>query len=145
MCRLPSRHFPSSLLPSSLQFNEKASHAACFQNLVQANVRNKMMLKDAVQNIIAKGITNYKGGFEMAFEQLAQVRRRRAGGRGAGLLQRLCATYRSGSVCGLQMGGGGRDGNIRGCRRQSVNSFLFQRCPLKCAQTPSYLLFLKST
>ncbi|XP_034434008.1 voltage-dependent calcium channel subunit alpha-2/delta-1a isoform X3 [Hippoglossus hippoglossus] len=61
-----------------VSFNEKASHAACFQNLVQANVRNKMMLKEAVQNIIAKGITNYKGGFELAFEQLAQLNVSRA-------------------------------------------------------------------
>ncbi|CAB1416054.1 unnamed protein product [Pleuronectes platessa] len=61
-----------------VSFNEKASHAACFQNLVQANVRNKMMLKEAVQNIVAKGITNYKGGFELAFEQLAQLNVSRA-------------------------------------------------------------------
>ncbi|XP_069376474.1 voltage-dependent calcium channel subunit alpha-2/delta-1a isoform X2 [Paralichthys olivaceus] len=61
-----------------VSFNEKASHAACFQNLVQANVRNKMILKDAVQNITAKGITNYKGGFELAFEQLAQMNVSRA-------------------------------------------------------------------
>lgn len=77
MCKcLPSasRH-PS--FPVPLQFNEKASYAACFQNLVQANVRNKRILKDAVQIIAAKGITNYKGGFELAFEQLAQVKRRR--------------------------------------------------------------------
>ncbi|XP_069556476.1 voltage-dependent calcium channel subunit alpha-2/delta-1a isoform X1 [Brachyistius frenatus] len=59
-------------------FNEKASYAACFQNLVQANVRNKRILKDAVQNIIAKGITNYKGGFELAFGQLAQMNVSRA-------------------------------------------------------------------
>ncbi|XP_060929692.1 voltage-dependent calcium channel subunit alpha-2/delta-1a [Limanda limanda] len=61
-----------------VSFNEKASHAACFQNLVQANVRNKLMLKEAVQNIVAKGITNYKGGFELAFEQLAQLNVSRA-------------------------------------------------------------------
>lgn len=73
--QVPSLHFPSSLLPSSLQFNDKASYAACFENLVQANVRNKRMLKDAVQSITAKGITNYRGGFELAFEQLAQVKR----------------------------------------------------------------------
>uniref|UniRef100_A0AAQ4QSG1 Calcium channel, voltage-dependent, alpha 2/delta subunit 1a n=1 Tax=Gasterosteus aculeatus aculeatus TaxID=481459 RepID=A0AAQ4QSG1_GASAC len=62
-------------LPS---FNDKAEHAACFRNLVQANVRNKRMLKDAVQSITAKGITNYRGGFEMAFEQLAQMNVSRA-------------------------------------------------------------------
>uniref|UniRef100_A0AAQ4QWE6 Calcium channel, voltage-dependent, alpha 2/delta subunit 1a n=1 Tax=Gasterosteus aculeatus aculeatus TaxID=481459 RepID=A0AAQ4QWE6_GASAC len=56
-------------------FNDKAEHAACFRNLVQANVRNKRMLKDAVQSITAKGITNYRGGFEMAFEQLMNVSR----------------------------------------------------------------------
>ncbi|XP_035472066.1 voltage-dependent calcium channel subunit alpha-2/delta-1 isoform X1 [Scophthalmus maximus] len=61
-----------------VSFNEKASHAACFENLVQANVRNKRILKDAVQNIVAKGITNYKGGFELAFEQLAQMNVSRA-------------------------------------------------------------------
>ncbi|XP_070709554.1 voltage-dependent calcium channel subunit alpha-2/delta-1-like [Pempheris klunzingeri] len=59
-------------------FNEKASYAACFENLVQANVRNKRMLKDAVQTITAKGITNYRGGFELAFEQLAQMNVSRA-------------------------------------------------------------------
>ncbi|XP_031714686.1 voltage-dependent calcium channel subunit alpha-2/delta-1a isoform X1 [Anarrhichthys ocellatus] len=59
-------------------FNDKATYAACFQNLVQANVRNKRMLKDAVQNITAKGITNYRGGFELAFEQLAQMNVSRA-------------------------------------------------------------------
>uniref|UniRef100_A0A674AXP2 Calcium channel, voltage-dependent, alpha 2/delta subunit 1a n=1 Tax=Salmo trutta TaxID=8032 RepID=A0A674AXP2_SALTR len=54
-------------------FNDKAVKAACFQNLVQANVRNKRFLKDAVRNISAKGITNYKGGFELAFEQLSSL------------------------------------------------------------------------
>uniref|UniRef100_A0A7N6B6F8 VWFA domain-containing protein n=1 Tax=Anabas testudineus TaxID=64144 RepID=A0A7N6B6F8_ANATE len=54
-------------------FNEKAFNAVkCFQNLVQANVRNKRVLKDGVKNITAKGITNYTAGFELAFEQLAQ-------------------------------------------------------------------------
>ncbi|XP_055367516.1 voltage-dependent calcium channel subunit alpha-2/delta-1a isoform X3 [Betta splendens] len=54
-------------------FNEKAFNAVkCFQNLVQANVRNKRVLKEGVKNITAKGITNYTAGFEMAFEQLAQ-------------------------------------------------------------------------
>lgn len=71
--QVPVLHSPSSLLPCSLQFNDKATHAACFENLVQANVRNKRILKDAVQNINAKGITNYSGGFELAFKQLAQV------------------------------------------------------------------------
>nr|XP_043876966.1 voltage-dependent calcium channel subunit alpha-2/delta-1a isoform X2 [Solea senegalensis] len=60
-------------------FNGTASHVACFQNLVQANVRNKKILKDAVmQKIVARGITNYKGGFELAFEQLAQTNVSRA-------------------------------------------------------------------
>lgn len=57
----------------SFQFNEDAKKAACFDNLVQANVRNKKILKDAVQNITAKGITNYKDGFDMAFQQLLSV------------------------------------------------------------------------
>lgn len=73
MCgHLPSTsQHPSFPLP--LQFSEKASNASCFQNLVQANVRNKMILKEAVQRITAKGITNYRAGFKLAFEQLAQV------------------------------------------------------------------------
>uniref|UniRef100_A0A665VPF7 Voltage-dependent calcium channel subunit alpha-2/delta-1-like n=1 Tax=Echeneis naucrates TaxID=173247 RepID=A0A665VPF7_ECHNA len=61
-----------------VSFSDKATHTACFKNLVQANVRNKRILKDAVKDIIAKGITNYKGGFELAFEQLAQVNVSRA-------------------------------------------------------------------
>ncbi|XP_078138001.1 voltage-dependent calcium channel subunit alpha-2/delta-1a isoform X1 [Centroberyx gerrardi] len=59
-------------------FNDKASQAACFENLVQANVRNKKILKDAVHSITAKGITNYKGGFELAFKQLAPMNVSRA-------------------------------------------------------------------
>ncbi|XP_068443193.1 voltage-dependent calcium channel subunit alpha-2/delta-1-like isoform X1 [Clinocottus analis] len=61
-----------------IYFNDKATYASCFENLVQANVRNKRMLKDAVQSITAKGITNYRGGFELAFEQLAQTNVSRA-------------------------------------------------------------------
>ena len=59
--------------------------SGCFDHLVQANVRNKKLLKDAVQNIKAKGITNYRGGFEKAFEQLALV-----GGWGVGLCVSVC-------------------------------------------------------
>uniref|UniRef100_A0A8B9KEA9 Calcium channel, voltage-dependent, alpha 2/delta subunit 1a n=1 Tax=Astyanax mexicanus TaxID=7994 RepID=A0A8B9KEA9_ASTMX len=51
-------------------FSNEAKPAACFQNLVQANVRNKKILKKAVQNITANGTTDYKKGFKMAFEQL---------------------------------------------------------------------------
>lgn len=73
--QVPSLFFPSTLLPLSLQFNKTARPAACFQNLVQANVRNKRILKEAVQRLKAEGITNYTSGFELAFEQLAQVKR----------------------------------------------------------------------
>ncbi|XP_058243553.1 voltage-dependent calcium channel subunit alpha-2/delta-1 isoform X2 [Hemibagrus wyckioides] len=52
-------------------FNTKVNNTACFNRLVQANVRNKKVLKDAVQNITAKGITNYTKGFEFAFKQLS--------------------------------------------------------------------------
>ncbi|XP_045062428.1 voltage-dependent calcium channel subunit alpha-2/delta-1-like [Coregonus clupeaformis] len=51
-------------------FNTRVNNTACFDHLVQANVRNKKILKDAIQNISAKGITNYTKGFEFAFEQL---------------------------------------------------------------------------
>ncbi|TKS90812.1 Voltage-dependent calcium channel subunit alpha-2/delta-1 [Collichthys lucidus] len=54
-------------------FNDQARYASCFENLVQANVRNKRKLKEAVQEITAKGITNYRSGFELAFKQLAQA------------------------------------------------------------------------
>lgn len=57
----------------ALQFNTRVKKTACFDHLVQANVRNKKLLKDAVQNITAKGITNYTKGFEFAFEQLSVV------------------------------------------------------------------------
>uniref|UniRef100_A0A4W5QAT4 VWFA domain-containing protein n=1 Tax=Hucho hucho TaxID=62062 RepID=A0A4W5QAT4_9TELE len=55
-------------------FNTRVNNTACFDHLVQANVRNKKILKDAVQNISAKGITNYTKGFEFSFEQLYAVR-----------------------------------------------------------------------
>uniref|UniRef100_I3MT41 Calcium voltage-gated channel auxiliary subunit alpha2delta 1 n=1 Tax=Ictidomys tridecemlineatus TaxID=43179 RepID=I3MT41_ICTTR len=55
-------------------FNSNAQDVSCFQHLVQANVRNKKVLKDAVNNITAKGITDYKKGFSFAFEQLLNVR-----------------------------------------------------------------------
>uniref|UniRef100_A0AAY4CXI9 VWFA domain-containing protein n=1 Tax=Denticeps clupeoides TaxID=299321 RepID=A0AAY4CXI9_9TELE len=54
-------------------FNTRVNNTACFDHLVQANVRNKKILKDAVQNITAKGITNYTKGFEFAFQQLSNV------------------------------------------------------------------------
>ncbi|KAM9814539.1 voltage-dependent calcium channel subunit alpha-2/delta-1 isoform 3-T4 [Syngnathus typhle] len=59
-------------------FNTMVKKTACFDHLVQANVRNKKLLKDAVQNITAKGITNYTKGFEFAFEQLATTNISRA-------------------------------------------------------------------
>ncbi|KAI1905480.1 hypothetical protein AGOR_G00016630 [Albula goreensis] len=61
-------------------FNNKAKNAAesCFTHLVQANVRNKKKLKDAVQNISANGMTDYKKGFKFAFDQLSQVNVTRA-------------------------------------------------------------------
>lgn len=62
------------LLASVSQFNTRVKKTACFDHLVQANVRNKKLLKDAVQNITAKGITNYTKGFEFAFEQLSAVK-----------------------------------------------------------------------
>ncbi|XP_072922675.1 voltage-dependent calcium channel subunit alpha-2/delta-1-like isoform X1 [Hemitrygon akajei] len=53
-----------------VSFNNVAKSVSCFQHLVQANVRNKKVLKDAVNQIQAKGITDYKKGFTFAFEQL---------------------------------------------------------------------------
>ncbi|XP_055131844.2 voltage-dependent calcium channel subunit alpha-2/delta-2 isoform X1 [Symphalangus syndactylus] len=51
-------------------FNEKAQPVSCFTHLVQANVRNKKVFKEAVQSMVAKGTTGYKAGFEYAFDQL---------------------------------------------------------------------------
>uniref|UniRef100_A0A3B4AHX6 VWFA domain-containing protein n=1 Tax=Periophthalmus magnuspinnatus TaxID=409849 RepID=A0A3B4AHX6_9GOBI len=59
-------------------FNTRVNKTACFDHLVQANVRNKKLLKDAVQNISAKGITNYTKGFEFAFQQLSTTNVSRA-------------------------------------------------------------------
>ncbi|XP_078275889.1 voltage-dependent calcium channel subunit alpha-2/delta-1-like isoform X2 [Rhinoraja longicauda] len=53
-----------------VSFNNIAKSVSCFGHLVQANVRNKKVLKDAVNQIQAKGITDYKKGFAFAFEQL---------------------------------------------------------------------------
>nr|XP_034983188.1 voltage-dependent calcium channel subunit alpha-2/delta-1 isoform X4 [Zootoca vivipara] len=53
-----------------VSFNENAQNVSCFNHLVQANVRNKKKLKEAVNKISAKGITDYKKGFSYAFEQL---------------------------------------------------------------------------
>uniref|UniRef100_A0AAX7UKT4 VWFA domain-containing protein n=1 Tax=Astatotilapia calliptera TaxID=8154 RepID=A0AAX7UKT4_ASTCA len=52
-------------------FNEKAVFVVdCFRTLVQANVRNKKIFKEAVMRMQAKGTTDYKSGFTFAFEQL---------------------------------------------------------------------------
>ncbi|XP_053108701.1 voltage-dependent calcium channel subunit alpha-2/delta-1 isoform X3 [Hemicordylus capensis] len=53
-----------------VSFNDNAQNVSCFNHLVQANVRNKKKLKEAVYKINAKGITDYKKGFSYAFEQL---------------------------------------------------------------------------
>ncbi|EMP33874.1 Voltage-dependent calcium channel subunit alpha-2/delta-2 [Chelonia mydas] len=66
----------SSVLPtgpqhsSDPQFNEKAKPVSCFKHLVQANIRNKKVFKEDVQEMVAKGTTDYKAGFEYAFDQL---------------------------------------------------------------------------
>uniref|UniRef100_A0A8C3IXI9 Calcium voltage-gated channel auxiliary subunit alpha2delta 2 n=1 Tax=Chrysemys picta bellii TaxID=8478 RepID=A0A8C3IXI9_CHRPI len=51
-------------------FNEKAKPVSCFKHLVQANIRNKKVFKEDVQEMVAKGTTDYKAGFEYAFDQL---------------------------------------------------------------------------
>lgn len=63
------------LLPGSShsQFNDEANPVACFKQLVQANMRNKNVLKDAVQKMNAQGVTDYKSGFHYAFDQLLNV------------------------------------------------------------------------
>lgn len=62
---------------SVCQFNEKAyAVVSCFTTLVQANIRNKKIFKEAVMNMQAKGTTDYKTGFQFAFDQLLNVRHR---------------------------------------------------------------------
>ncbi|KAJ8257539.1 hypothetical protein GJAV_G00186670 [Gymnothorax javanicus] len=53
------------------RFSEKAELVVpCFKNLVQANIRNKKIFKQAVDDMSAKGTTDYKSGFHFAFQQL---------------------------------------------------------------------------
>ncbi|XP_073708708.1 voltage-dependent calcium channel subunit alpha-2/delta-2-like [Garra rufa] len=53
------------------RFNEKAyAVVPCFTTLVQANIKNKKIFKEAVMNMQAKGTTDYKTGFQFAFDQL---------------------------------------------------------------------------
>ncbi|XP_043093949.1 voltage-dependent calcium channel subunit alpha-2/delta-1a isoform X2 [Puntigrus tetrazona] len=61
-----------------VSFNNSAKSVACFENLVQANVRNKKILKEAVQKITANGTTDYKIGFREAFDQLSSMNVSRA-------------------------------------------------------------------
>uniref|UniRef100_A0A670YKD9 Calcium voltage-gated channel auxiliary subunit alpha2delta 2 n=1 Tax=Pseudonaja textilis TaxID=8673 RepID=A0A670YKD9_PSETE len=51
-------------------FNQKAQPVSCFKHLVQANIRNKKVFKEDVEGMEAQGTTDYKAGFEYAFEQL---------------------------------------------------------------------------
>ncbi|CAB1353403.1 unnamed protein product, partial [Coregonus sp. 'balchen'] len=52
-------------------FNEKADAVVpCFKTLVQANMRNKKIFKESIMHMQAKGTTDYKSGFQFAFEQL---------------------------------------------------------------------------
>lgn len=53
------------------RFNEKAEAVVpCFRSLVQANTRNKKIFKNAIAQMQAKGTTDYKSGFQFAFELL---------------------------------------------------------------------------
>ncbi|XP_054833437.1 voltage-dependent calcium channel subunit alpha-2/delta-2 [Eublepharis macularius] len=51
-------------------FNQNAQPVSCFKHLVQANIRNKKVFKEDVEIMVAQGTTDYKAGFEYAFEQL---------------------------------------------------------------------------
>uniref|UniRef100_A0ACB8EI85 Uncharacterized protein n=1 Tax=Sphaerodactylus townsendi TaxID=933632 RepID=A0ACB8EI85_9SAUR len=52
------------------KFNQNAQPVSCFKHLVQANIRNKKVFKEDVEIMVAQGTTDYKAGFEYAFEQL---------------------------------------------------------------------------
>ncbi|XP_070966684.1 voltage-dependent calcium channel subunit alpha-2/delta-2-like isoform X1 [Oncorhynchus clarkii lewisi] len=69
----PSQPFRSPQT-STKEFNEKAEAVVpCFKHLVQANVHNKKIFKEAVKLMQAKGTTDYKSGFHFAFNQLLNV------------------------------------------------------------------------
>lgn len=70
---VPVPFLQPALLPFASQFNEKAKPVSCFKHLVQANIRNKKVFKEDVQGMVAKGTTDYKAGFEYAFDQLQNV------------------------------------------------------------------------
>uniref|UniRef100_A0A8D0G7I2 Calcium voltage-gated channel auxiliary subunit alpha2delta 2 n=1 Tax=Sphenodon punctatus TaxID=8508 RepID=A0A8D0G7I2_SPHPU len=59
-------------------FNQKAQPVSCFKHLVQANIRNKKVFKEDVQDMVAQGTTDYKAGFEYAFDQLQNTNISRA-------------------------------------------------------------------
>lgn len=68
---------------------------SCFKHLVQANIRNKKVFKEDVQGMVAKGTTDYKAGFEYAFDQLQNVSWGPAGRAGEGRLRPwACPTHR---------------------------------------------------
>ncbi|KAL8212309.1 UNVERIFIED_CONTAM: Voltage-dependent calcium channel subunit alpha-2/delta-2 [Gekko kuhli] len=54
----------------NIKFNQNAQPVSCFKHLVQANIRNKKVFKEDVEIMVAQGTTDYKAGFEYAFEQL---------------------------------------------------------------------------
>ncbi|CAB1314662.1 unnamed protein product [Coregonus sp. 'balchen'] len=57
------------------RFNEKAEAVVpCFKTLVQATMRNKKIFKESIMHMQAKGTTDYKSGFQFAFEQLLNIR-----------------------------------------------------------------------
>uniref|UniRef100_A0A671K7P0 Voltage-dependent calcium channel subunit alpha-2/delta-2-like n=1 Tax=Sinocyclocheilus anshuiensis TaxID=1608454 RepID=A0A671K7P0_9TELE len=61
------------------RFNEKVyAVVPCFTTLVQANIKNKKIFKEAVMNMQAKGTTDYKTGFQFAFDQLLNTSAPRA-------------------------------------------------------------------
>lgn len=70
---VPNPFLQPAPLPFTSQFNEKAKPVSCFKHLVQANIRNKKVFKEDVQGMVAKGTTDYKAGFEYAFDQLQNV------------------------------------------------------------------------
>lgn len=105
---------------------------SCFTHLVQANVRNKKVFKEAVQGMVAKGTTGYKAGFEYAFDQLQNVSPVGGqvdswGGRGPGLddtgevkTNGLVGTQRAaGADSTVCCGGGGPEGQAPGGGRPS--------------------------
>nr|XP_006820803.1 PREDICTED: voltage-dependent calcium channel subunit alpha-2/delta-1-like [Saccoglossus kowalevskii] len=55
-------------------FNERARFVSCFETFVQANERNKNVMKDKIRLLVDNGIASFDIGFTFAFEQFKKFK-----------------------------------------------------------------------